>query len=183
MGLAWAPSTSWSWASIDGPVCDVVRSYPSKTARDARVISCEVEFVSSSNPFGKVLSGLLAIRGFLVEARNAEASWLVFTRLDSNAQPMGTNDEDKWCLIHECSPLNQDLIPHGIAPWQGLILNKLPDGTFNRIGHFSQNLNRELWEDPLPEFSDLYPDLLARKAVGTEAVFPSEGSRQTIVIV
>jgi hypothetical protein len=173
---------SWSWASVDGPICDVVRC--SATSRDAKVISCTVKLASGSNPFGRVVSGRLTIEGFLVKARYAEPSWLDNNRMDAEGSPLDIKDlDDIWCMILGCGPSNQDLSPHGVFPWHGLVLKPLSDGIFKRLGHFSQDLSRGLWLEPEVNFHELYRDLEERNALGPEASFPAEGSRQTIVIV
>ncbi|EPE32262.1 hypothetical protein GLAREA_07395 [Glarea lozoyensis ATCC 20868] len=85
---------SWSWASVDGSVCDVVRSFYAETPREARVISCEVKLASRDNPFGRVVSGRLTIEGYTVEARYAKQSWLENTRMDFDGRPLNVEDLD-----------------------------------------------------------------------------------------
>lgn len=174
---------SWSWASVDGPVCDVVRFFRSETPRGAIIISCETRLAYPENHFGRVLSGRLTVEGFLVQASKADPSWLEDTCMDSDAQVVNNDDlEDMWCLLLGCAPDN-GMESDGIPQWDGLFLSCLPDGTFTRLGHFRQYLDSDLWIDKDMSSDEYYSELEEEQLVGPEARFPIEGSRRTIVIV
>jgi hypothetical protein len=174
---------SWSWASVDGPVCNVVQFVRSETPRGARVISCEVTLAYPENSFGRVLSGRLTIEAFLVQARQANPSWLADTRMDSNAKSVKEEDlDDIWCLLLGCAPDN-GMEADEFPQWDGLLLSCLPDGTFKRLGHFRQDLDRENWMDDEVSFDEYYSELEDEQLLGPEARFPVGGSRRTVIIV
>lgn len=173
---------SWSWASVDAPVCDVVLFVRSETPRGARVISCEVTLAHPENPFGQVLSGRLTLEGFMVEAQYAEPSWLDDTCMDLDGEPINEEDLDgMWCLLLGCAPDNGMGDP--LPQWDGIFLASLPDGTFQRLGVFRQDLERQhvLYDEE--GFDEHYAELQGEKAIGPAAEFPMEGSRRTVVIV
>ena len=174
---------SWSWACVDGPVCNVVRFVRSETPRGARVISCDITLAYPENHFGWVLSGYLTIEAFVVRASQADPSWLKDTCMDSDAQSVREEDlDDIWCLLLGCAPDN-GMETDEFPQWDGLLLRCLPDGTFKRLGQFRQNLDRENWIDDNVSFEEYYSELEDEQLVGPEARFPVEGSRRTVVIV
>lgn len=173
---------SWSWASVDAPVCDVVQFVRSETPRGARFISCEVTLAHPENPFGQVLSGRLTLEAFMVEAQYAEPSWLDDTCMDSDGKRLNEETLDgMWCLLLGYAPDNGMMDP--LPQWGGIFLTSLPDGTFQRLGAFRQDLDR--WNSNLGEvgFDEYYAELQCEKAIGPEAEFPMEGSRRTVIIV
>jgi hypothetical protein len=177
---------SWSWASVNGPVCNVVQWVRSEAPGGAKIISCEVTPTRHENPFGQVLSGRLTIEAFLIQERYADPSWLVDTCMDSDAKCQNEDDIcDLWCLLLGCAPDN-GMEPDGLPQWDGLLLKCLPDGTFKRLGHFSQDLDRELnefWSDDKMGFEEYYAKLKDEQSLGSKARFPVKGSRRTVVIV
>jgi hypothetical protein len=174
---------SWSWASVNGPVCNVVQFVRSETPRGAKIISCEVTPAHSENPFGRVLSGRLTIEAFIVQARYADPSWLADTCMDFDAAHAKEEELDgMWCLVLGCAPDN-GMGTDGVPQWDGLLLSCLPDGTFKRLGHFRQDLDREFWIDDEVSFDEYYTELEDEQSIGAEAIFPAEGSRRTVVIV
>lgn len=174
---------SWSWASVYGPVCNVVRFCRSETSRDAKIISCDVKNAHPGNPFGRALSGRLTIEAFMIHARYADPSWLADTCMDLDAsRPSDEQLDEMWCLVLGCAPDN-GMAADEFPQWDGLLLSCLPDGTFQRLGHFRQTLDSETWFDSEMSFEEYLAELEAEQSVGAEAVFPEKGSRRTVVIV
>jgi len=62
-------------------------------------------------------------------------------------------------------------------------LTSLPDGTFQRLGAFRQDLDRWNFNLGEVEFDEYYAELQGEKAIGPEAELPMERSRRTVVIV
>lgn len=174
---------SWSWASVYGPVCNVIQIDRSETPRGAKIISCDVTPAQPENSFGRVLSGRLTIEAFIVQAVYADPSWLANTCMDFDAAEAQEEErDDLWCLVLGCAPDNgmgTDVVPQ----WDGLLLSCLPDGTFKRLGHFRQDLDRDVWMNVEMSFDEYYTELENKQSIGAEAIFPAEGSRRTVVIV
>jgi hypothetical protein len=176
--LNWGKNSgpSWSWASVRGPVCEVAQFDLSEAAGGAKVISCETTLAHPENPFGRVVSGRLTLEAFLVQAKYADRSWFDDTTLDIDASRVDSDDiEGLWCLPLGCNPDNTG----SPDQWAGLLLEKLPDGTFQRLGHFTQVLDPD-FEGEAAEFG---VDMDDEHSLGPEAIFPTEGFRGTVVIV
>jgi hypothetical protein len=103
--------------------------------------------------------------------------------MDVDAEPTKEDDYNKlWCLLLGCAPENsagRDEIPS----WYRLLLSRLQDGTFKRVGYFNQDLDSYLWSDGEVSFEEYVDTLKDEESLGTEARFPKQGQRRTIAIV
>ncbi|KAH8807415.1 heterokaryon incompatibility protein-domain-containing protein [Xylogone sp. PMI_703] len=174
---------SWSWASVYGPVWNVASFNRSETPRGVKIISCQVTPAHPENPLGRVTAGRLTVEAFLVHARYADPSWLDDTCIDSDGTSATDEDLSKmWCLLLGCAAHN-GMGPNDYPQWHGLLVSRLSDGSFKRLGHFSQDLDYENWLDEDEDFEEIYAELEARNAVGLDARFPTEGRRRRVVLV
>jgi hypothetical protein len=103
--------------------------------------------------------------------------------MDSNAKSVKEEDlDDIWCLLLGYAPDNS-MEADEFPQWDGLLLSCLPDGTFKRLGHFRQDLDRENWMGGEVSFDEYYSELEDEQLLGPEARFPVGGSRRTVAIV
>lgn len=128
---------SWSWISVDNAKID------HKTrggSFDAEILKCEAQLVSKESPFGEVMSGRLVIRGLLARATRSNRESLR-RRVPGFDYSFGINDRF-WHGVFffdrkEDDDPNRDWTNNyflGIWEKQGLILEKMADGQFRRIG-------------------------------------------------
>jgi len=151
----------------------------------AQVMSCEVTPAHRENQFGRVLCGRLTIEAYLIKATHADLSWLADTCMDLDARSAKEDDYSKlWCLLLGCAPSNS-MGTDGIPQWYGLLLSRLHDGTFKRLGCFSQDLDPDPdpWSDGEVSTEEYIAILKDEQSLGPEAKFPEGGQRRTVVIV
>ena len=109
----------------------------------------------------------------MVEEQYAEPSWLYDTCMGSDSEPVNEEDIDgMWCLLLGYAPDNGMMDP--LPQWDGIFLASLPDGTFQRLGVFRQDLDRWNFDYGEEAFHEYYAELEGEKVIGTEAEFPRE---------
>jgi hypothetical protein len=178
---------SWSWASVYGPVCNIDQMYSSETTRGARYISCKVQPRDENKYFGRISSGRLTLEGFMVKARDADDSWLYIVEVDigsidskernESIKIQGEFPDDIWCLVLGCGHDTGSCTDDELE-WSGLLLRSLTNGTFIRLGRFSQDLKYSR------QYSRArYESWKRNHSIGIDARFPAKGYRRTIVII
>lgn len=147
---------SWSWISVDNTI--EYKTHPG--VFEAEILKCETQLVSKESPFGEVMSGLLVIRGPLARAipSNREAIW---RSLPSFAK-LPKIDHNIWKSAFSFDRKEDDNLERDwdnnflLGVWEnhGLILEKMDDGQFRRIGLYSWRRHRPQREpkwDAFPE--------------------------------
>jgi len=137
---------SWSWASIDGRVEVRFLEQIARSSKggivECEVLGCQVMVVSKDVPFGQVATGILTMNGLLKEVvlESGGKSGKVFMQSELEGGLINI----RWAYLDTAEERsNTFVIPlmwdDGGAFVEGLIVSKLSDDCFRRVGLFCNN--------------------------------------------
>lgn len=135
---------SWSWISVDSPI-------KHRPCRDfeCKILKCEANLVNQDLKFGEVRNGMLKIRGRLAKATSSNRE-----RLWRCHRPEDKNQDNHWTEVfsfdrQEDNDRRRDwknTFLLELCEREGMILEKMSDGKYRRIGLYSWRRDRRLRE-------------------------------------
>lgn len=130
---------TWSWASVDSPVIFLHRFNEISSQKGAQerleVLDCYAVLRSDISPFGQVSRGLLRVRGRLVAGANILEPWKWSPGIFQSPTPAVVLKLDDFRDGDEAA------VSRAQSSWwiqvyhqHGLILEKINEGTYKRVG-------------------------------------------------
>jgi hypothetical protein len=139
---------TWSWAPFHGPVYFSHPRLP-QGVDTLKFVNCNISRTSPDIIYGKVESAELNVMGFLRESTYSDGSF--FNSCSTQSTPIPLPLEVEWDYEEEriqqlwCLEISKDVRGNNKS-LSGIILHRLENNTYKRLGYFSLSYNNIMFE-------------------------------------